>query len=372
MCIVALNAGYERLAESRVRVGLHVAAICQRELSIRCEADPADLVLDTAGHDAADRHLVLGERARLVGADDGSAAEGLGGRKAPDQGVAAGHVSGRECEDRSHEHRQHFGNRSDDQGHRREEAVDQLEADGIAEREVESAEAQDADHEHFREVGDLPLQRSRRFLGLPNQAGNLAELGVLCGSGDDTMGRAPGQKRAAECHAGLVGRGEMGLIHCLDLLANGNRFPREEGFVGMGVLHVEEAQIRGDLVALVQQDDIPGHDLPCQDDLLATVPPHRTGGHHHPLERFQRSLRLAFLEEAEQCVQDDHTEDHGGIHHHIFATQGQRARHRRSRQEDVDEGVVELSEQAGEGAGTHAHQARWAHVLRGRPPLLPS
>ena len=56
-------------------------------LSLRSPLDPSISY-------PADRHLVGGEGARLVGADDRGAAQGLHGGQGPDDGVLLGHAAG--------------------------------------------------------------------------------------------------------------------------------------------------------------------------------------------------------------------------------------------------------------------------------------
>ncbi len=60
------------------------------------------------------------------------------------------------------------------------------------------------------DTGDLPLQRRGVGLGLPEQAGDVADLGVHAGGGDDRRATAAGDRGTAEHHVHAVAEPGVG------------------------------------------------------------------------------------------------------------------------------------------------------------------
>ena len=132
--------------------------------------------------DFADRHLIFGERARLVGADDRGAAERFNCRKAAHQRMALDHSLDADGERNGDHSGQSLGN----DGNRQRDAENQHRDEGLT---TEQAEGDNNRHDHksgsCQHVPDpvqVFLQRSLAGLDRLQHLGNLAKLGAHAGS----------------------------------------------------------------------------------------------------------------------------------------------------------------------------------------------
>ena len=128
-----------------------------------------------------DRHLVLGERAGLVGADDGGAAEGLHGRQPADDRPAAGHPRDPDRQGDGDRRRQALGDGADGQRDRCGEHLHGPLAADHADGEGDRGQREDHHGEDAAEPGDLAGQRGGQRRGGADQPVDLPELGVGAG-----------------------------------------------------------------------------------------------------------------------------------------------------------------------------------------------
>lgn len=148
----------------------------------------------------ADGHLVGGERARLVGADNRGAAQGLHGGKAADDGVLLRHATRAQGEAGGDDGGQALGDGGHSQGHGDLEVIDRPSHPGAAVDGVtEVADIDDPDG-HADEGDDLGellaklvqllLQRRFLLLGGHHLIADLADLCGDAGGDDDAYGTA--------------------------------------------------------------------------------------------------------------------------------------------------------------------------------------
>jgi hypothetical protein len=117
--------------------------------------------------DALRRHLVAGQRARLVRADDGDRAEGLDGRQPPYDGVASGHALDPEGDRDGEDRRQFLRNRRHRQADRGEEHLARgLTMHHDSEYEYHCRRSQRGDGKPAAEPPDLAQERGRQRLHL--------------------------------------------------------------------------------------------------------------------------------------------------------------------------------------------------------------
>lgn len=150
----------------------------------------------------ADGHLVGGEGAGLVGADDGGAAQGLHGGQAPDDGILLGHAPRAQGQAGGDDSREALRDGSHRQRHRDLEVVDGPPKPGAAvDRVAEVADVDDPDsdahqEDHFgellAELIQLLLQGRLLRLGLHHLVADLPDLGVHSRCNDNPYGLPSG------------------------------------------------------------------------------------------------------------------------------------------------------------------------------------
>ncbi len=134
----------------------------------------------------------------------------------------------------------------------------------------------------------------------------------------------------------FVGTGRDGLFRR-------HGFPGQGRFLGAQVLDLDQAQVGRNAVAGFQQHDVAGHELFGRDHArFAAAQGPRFGG-QHVADRIERLLGAAFLNEAEQTVEDDHRENDAGVdpeaQHQLGEAGGE---------QHIDQNVVELAEEPDE------------------------
>lgn len=110
------------------------------------------------GADLADGHLVGGQSASLVGADDGGAAEGLYRGQGAHDGVLLGHTSGSQSQAGGDDSRQSLRDGSHSQGHSNLEVVDGTLQPGASVSGVIEVSDVDGPHSHTHNGDHLQQQ----------------------------------------------------------------------------------------------------------------------------------------------------------------------------------------------------------------------
>ena len=124
--VVAQQSRAQALGERDARRGIDRPAVRAEDLAARFVAAAGDLVEHAAGIDGLHRHLILGERAGLVGADDGGAAERLDRGQLADDGAAPGHARHADGERDGDGGRQPLGDRAHGERDRGHEHLERL------------------------------------------------------------------------------------------------------------------------------------------------------------------------------------------------------------------------------------------------------
>ncbi len=121
-------------------------------------------------------------------------------------------------------------------------------------------------------------------------------------------------------------------------LRHRHRFAGERrlGHLQLGLL--DQARIGRHRVAGGQQHDVAGHQLARREHLLAAVAQHAHLQRGQPAQRGHRALGAAFLEAADQRVDQHHRQDD-----HRVAVVAQRHRQHRGDEQDVDQRALELA-----------------------------
>jgi len=122
-------------------------------------------------------------------------------------------------------------------------------------------------------------------------------------------------------------------------------FTSEGRFVDLQVAQFQRPQVRRHFVPGLQEDDVARHQVGGGDDLTRPAAEHGGTDAEFPRQGIDGSQRIQFLHEADDGVEENHAEDHAGIHPAL-----QDPGHRSRDQQDVDQRVMELGQKKQDGA----------------------
>ncbi len=358
--VVAQHSAAQQRHGRRQRLGV-VGALAD-DLALGFVAGTADQQPVAPGDDLPRGHLVAGQRAGLVGADDRSRAERLDCRQLADHRVAPGHAADPDRERDGDHRRQTFGDRPDRQRDDRDQRLVPGErAREHREGEQQYREDEDRRGEAVREAFDLAQQRSGHGLDRFEQRADPADLGTPAGGDDDPGRLARGHQRARERHVAPVAERGVGGHVSLGLLRR-DRFAGQRRFVDQHPARANEPYVRRQAVSGLEQHHVAEHQLPHR-ELPALAGAQDDGVRRdHAGDRRERLLGLALLHEADGRVGDDHHENDRGVDR----VPEQHGRERAAEQE-IDQRAVKLPEEPHHGMDPPRRRERIRPML-GEPP----
>ena len=240
----------------------------------------------------------LGQRARLVGAQDVHAAEVLDGLEAADDDAAFAHGPGAGGEGHADDRRQQLRRQTDRQRHGEQQRLDHR----AVEKQVHRQHEQDDDDHHAdQQIAELP--HAAREVGLGRARAqpcrDRPELGPATGLDGEDLRRAAAHRSAEKDGVGprrdgRVRRDHPGPFLDREGLARHARFADEE------VLRLDHEPVGRDQIARREQDEVAGHDRADGHRLLHAVPQHAAHQREAALQFLDRRGRPVFLKEAEK------------------------------------------------------------------------
>ncbi len=316
------------------------------ELADRVVAGARDLIGGPGGPDGPDGHLVLGQRAGLVRADDRGAAERLDRGQLADEDVAPDHALDAQGQGDGHDRRQALGDGGHGQADRGQKHVEELAAPQDLQPEDDGDEGEAQVDEDLAELLELALQRRRLLPDALDQAGDAAELGLHAGLDDQGPGLAGDDRRPHVEDVGPFGQGDFLLLEGDVGLGDRRRLPGQAGFLDGEVRGVpDDPAVGRDVVAGLDLDEIAGDELAGRDEEGRTAADGLGAGRGQAPQSGQALLGPVFLDQAEDGVEDDDGQDGHGVHPFL-----EEARDQGGGDEDADHEALELVEEDGQGA----------------------
>ena len=281
------------------------------------------------------RHLVLRQRAGLVGADRRGGTQRLDRGEFADQRVALDHLAHAEGQADRDDGGQTFRHGGDGQADGDQKRLDQLVLKLLevraqtavgGEDQTEVGIAHDGDDEHQRadhqrrqaqrlaQLIEFLLQRGRFFFKRLDHLGDQADLRGHARAGDDAFAAAIRHHRAHVGRVLAVAQRRFFLQRHAGFFLDGVRFARQRRFVDLEVDAFDQAQIGGDEVARFEQHHIAGHELASGEFLPVAVADHIGFGRGHLFQRGQGGLGAAFLHHAQHRIQHHNRHDDDGLH----------------------------------------------------------
>ena len=299
----------------------HGVVLCRIPLGIGAERHAAHEAILVLGEVAHDGHLVLGEGACLVRANDLRAAQGLDGGELADDGVVLAHLGDANGEHDGHHGGQTLGDGGDGERHGDHERVENerhVVEEAHAVLEPGDHKDQGADHdandgENLGELVELLLKRRLLVLGTREGVGDLAHLGVHARGNNHGAATAVYHGGAHVAHVLAVAeRDVLALLeHVEDRgdLVDRHGLAREGGLLDLHRRALDDAAVGGDGVAGLENHKVANDELGGRhgNHLAVTHDLALCGG--HLLKRGQGLLCLGLLHHTENRVDHDHEAD---------------------------------------------------------------
>ena len=310
---------------------------------------------------AAERHAVFGERACLVGEDDPGGPERFHGRQPVDQGLAAGHQPHAAGQGDGGHDGQALGNGGDAQGNGRLDHQQSRPPGGQPGQCHHGRDAQHGPGQARAELVQAVLQGRGLLLRLLGHLGDSTEFGLHAGGHHDALGRAFGDRRAAEDHAVPLGQRDIGLGR-LGAFDHGHRLAGQGGLIHAEVVGFDQSQVgRGDVAAFLEHH-VAGHQVVDGDFPLLSVAADAHAARPHFAQGLHRADRPPLGGESDQPV-EQHDRQYGNALGQFPHGERQHGGY----QEHHENHALELIEQDPPGtATTGLAKPIWAEPL---PPL---
>jgi hypothetical protein len=294
------------------------------------------LGLDRAGHASGDHqtaflhldfemvhietnhaHPVFGQRPCLVRADDGGATQGFNGCQLLDERMAFGHALAAQRQGQRHSGEQSFRHVRHDDADPEDRADPEAQAHGDADDEKDSAHGDRQHCDHMGDLRDLFLQRAEACLHACGEAGDLAEFRLHAGGEHHRPASAGEHGGTGEYEIGNVL--EMSIDDRLRRPPLRLGFACERGEVDTHVGSFDEPGVGRDLLSLLDQEHVTRHDLAPRHVTRLIASQHPGPGGEEAMKGMHCALRLIFLKEGKDGVDDYHTENRPAERGHPFA-----------------------------------------------------
>ncbi len=338
--IVAQQAGAADVGE-QWRLGDAEFAPLALEAPLRRIAGAGDADLAISADHTLHRHFIARQGAGLVRADHRDRAQRLDCRQAPDDGSAPCHALHADGKGDRHDRRQPLGDRR----HRQADGGDEHVARAVvpdlrAKYERGHRNGKDDPGQELAEPGHLAQQRRAHALHRAEQRADAADLGGRARPHHHPHTLAVAHQRAREGHGGAIAERRIGGDR-RDRLVDAERLTGERRLLDAQAAHVEQAKVGRDTVAGSKEHDVTRHQRVGGDLLPPPITQHMGVRREHVADGVEGTLGLALLQEADDRIDHRHPENDRGVDQ--MAQQGG---HHPGRQQDVDEHIVELQQEA--------------------------
>ena len=310
--VVAERHGAQQGLEPAVCLGLRQCRVADHEVAHGRVAGARDLDVVAVGPDRLERHLGLGEGAGLVGGDHVSGAESLDAGEVLDERLGLGHALHADRQGDRQGGRQALGDECDHDAEGEQQGADPVEPEDLAHEEQRDTADHGDDRDRLRHAVDLAHERRLLLRDSGRERVDAAELGLEPGGEDDGTAGARGHAGAHEDEVGHVDRRQLLLDDRVGRLAHRVRLAGEGDVVGRELVLTHEARVGADAVALLQDDDVAGHQIGCGDDRHVAVTDDLCVGRHQLLQCLRGLLCTVLLEEPDGRVEEHHADDRDG------------------------------------------------------------
>ena len=310
--IIAQQARTQALDEGRMFSGIYPPSF-KTDFTFGMVSGAGDIIRPSTCVDRDDGHLVFGQGAGLIRANDGGAAERFDRRQFADDGAACRHARNARGQHDGDRRGQSLGNRSHGQSHRGHEHFHSRFTARHAHDEGEGGKPENDPKQQLAEVRDLAGERCGNFNRLRDQPRDAAGFGVIAGGPNQAFGLARRDERAGICLVLAICQSDVPAKRISDL-GHGQGLAGQGGFVAAQVMHIKQSQVCRDAIARLQQDHIAGNEFGGWHAQFVAVPAHERLGGNEAAERIDRLAGAAFLDETDHRIHKDHSENDARVH----------------------------------------------------------
>ncbi len=249
-----------------------------------------------------DRHAVFGERSGLVDAEQGGGAERLRYRGPAHEHVAARQPEGADGEEDRQHHREFFRQQADRERDAGDGALEPVALDEAIGDDHQRAEQQREDAELRHQLAGALLQGARFALNGGERGAEPADRRARAGALDPRHARAAydhgaGVKERRVIAAG-VREGEIRPV-AGERFGHRRRLAGQDRLVDDQRVSGEQQRVRGDALALADENDVAGHEIARGNAPFLAVAAHMRRGLGKPLQGLQGALAAQFLKDDE-------------------------------------------------------------------------
>ncbi len=284
-------------------------------------------------------HLVACERAGLVAADHGRRPERLDRREPPHDRAPGGHALDPDGERDRHGDREPLRNHGHDLAHGDRQDLGEREPPEDSQADDAGEEGHGSDEDRPPEARDLLLERRPRLLRLGGEPGDLPDLRERAGRDDDRLPAPGGHVRPRVEHVAALGE-ERPRVERLRALRDGQGLSRERRLGDLERRRLDEPRVGPDGVSLRDEEEVARDEVAGLDLLLAAAAEDPGLEPREAPQGRERPLGAAFLERA-----DDGVEEHDAQDHRSVRGSGEREGDRRGAEQEVDERALELPQE---------------------------
>ena len=249
-----------------------------------------------AGPDLSNAHPVLGDRAGLVGADEGGRPQRLDRLQPSDQRMLIGHLLGADGQRQRDGRQQPFGHQRHGDPDRKDEPIG---GGGIQERCQPEKRRPDANGNRSNgsnEPVQFPRERRIRAIGALGQYSDLGQTGA-------------GTRGADHCEALTLDQERTGVQRVAHSHRVRNALARQRRHVHRKPVALDTLKIRTDPVTLGEHHQVVRHHLGGEDRSRDAVTDHRDALRQQVPETLGGSIGPMLLDECEDAVDHDDHED---------------------------------------------------------------
>lgn len=276
-------------------------------------------------------HLVLRQRAGLIGADHLTASERLHRLQMPDDRPLRRHTAHAEREDDRDDRRKPLGDRRDREADRYHKHLERIDALDEADRKERRADADDQKPDELAGFAQARLERRiGRFL-LAEHRGDSAHFGFHARGGHHADAVAGRNARAGKEHVFPLRRAGLFRAEGTGRFRRRHRFTGQRAFFRVELRALEQAQVSRHDVARFELHNVARHERIARKHRAPAVAQDGRVRRGHRAQRLERVLGLRFLHRADQRVRHHDAEDQqriGEIGLALYARRGERNRRR--------------------------------------------
>ena len=274
------------------------------------------------------RHTVLGQGSGLIGADDLCTAQGLHCGQSTDHGIGLGHLGDTDGQHHGHHSGETLRDSGYGQGNGDHEGIQYRSQTELTAHEEVEGEDEHADDEHeigqlLAQLVQLLLQRRFLLLGLVQGGSDLAHFCLHAGFRDDGSAAAVYHGGAHVNHVLPVAeRDVLGItlqVKNIDELVDGDALAGEGSLLQLQGIGGQETAVCRHRITGLQHHDVAGHQTGAGNGAVLAVADDLAAGLGHALERFNSFLCLAFLNHAQNGVQQYHHDNDEYLGHALTA-----------------------------------------------------